>query len=313
MSDLLRKYIRALLLTESIDSKILSQFNKLVGMDALVDISKIGSGKIDIEVRRYDTGPQWNHHFGNVYATHGGAAGPCNNALIVGGPTMSGSGTWAKEGIGPLLYDILMEATYYIGKDGLGPDYESVSDDAYALWNYYLNNRSDITVKQRDITQNPRTPDPADDCTEDGGYRAAAKRFPGGAPAAYGAEPSYPAWDEEKEHPHNPEENFSPEFIEYWFDPANPLSKTYHKNGTPLIEKLRQEKRLTPGGAKTIGMPYNQEEMQEVWDGSWGKAYPSDHEKIPWISGIWRNLYSFDQTLLKELNPDAPWQYWAKY
>ena len=305
--SILREYIRELLLTESIDSKILGQLDKLIEMDGFIGIQKIRGNQLAVEAKVFSR-PMWKHDVGYVYALHGGAAGPCNNALIIGGPTMEGEGTSAQHGIGPLLYDVLMEAASFVGKDGLGPDYEHVSNDAYALWDYYLNNRSDVVAKQRDVTQDPRTPDPADDCTANDGYRAVAKRFPGGAAAAYGSEPSYDKWDKGKQHPKNPEGNFSPEFLDHWFDPANPLTKTYHKKGTPLIGKLRQDLRLLPSAATALGVPYTQEEMQEVWDNSWGNAYPPNHEKIPWISGIWAHTSGFDQTLLKELTPNAPWE-----
>ena len=201
--NILREYIRELLLTESIDSKILGQLNKLIEMDGFISMQKIGGNKLTVEALVFSR-PMWKHGVGYVYALHSGEAGPCNNALIIGGPTMEGEGTTAQHGLGPLLYDILMEATYFIGKDGLGPDYESVSSDAYAVWDYYLSNRPDIMVKQRDITQDPRTPDPNDDCTEDRGYRAVAKRFPGGVKAALGGEePWYKEWDDKKEDPAN--------------------------------------------------------------------------------------------------------------
>jgi len=299
----LRQYIREVLLTESIDAKINGQISKLVSIDGLIDI-KI-TGGIEVSARRYDN---TNHELGEVFALHsGGKTGPCNNALIIGG---SGWGDLvrAKEGLGPLMYDICMEATTFLGKDGLGPDYTSVSDDAAAVWDYYLNNRPDIIVKQRDITQSPRTPELTDDCTQDDGFRAAAKRFPGGAKAAYGTDPEYAEWDKSKDHPRNPSGNLSKEFVEYWFDPSNSLTKTYHKVGTPVIEKLRSDLRLTPRAAKSVQMPYSQEEMQKVWDNSWGQAYPGDHQRIPWISGIWKNLAGFDQTLLKKKHPNAPWE-----
>jgi hypothetical protein len=126
--------------------------------------------------------------------------------------------------------------------------------------------------------------------------------------AAYTGEPSYDEWDNEKQHPKNPKEKFSPEFLEYWFDPKNALTKTYHKEGIPVIEQLRQERLLMPSGAKAIGIPYSQNEMQEVWDKSYGSLYTGNHEKIPWISKIWARTSGFDTTLLEQQHPDAPWE-----
>ena len=125
--------------------------------------------------------------------------------------------------------------------------------------------------------------------------------------AAYNGTPSYNEWDDEKQHPKNPKGKFSSEFLEYWFDPKNALTKTYHKEGTPVIDQLRQEKLLTPMGAKSIGIPYSQNEMQEVWDKSWGNLYTGDHIRIPWISNIWSRAAGFDTAHLKKKHPDAPW------
>jgi predicted nucleotidyltransferase len=47
----------------------------------------------------------------------------------------------AKDGFGPLLYDVALEVA---GEDGLKPDVESVSDDANAVWKYYDSQREDV-------------------------------------------------------------------------------------------------------------------------------------------------------------------------
>ena len=58
------------------------------------------------------------------------------------------------------------------------------------------------------------------------------------------------------------------EFIDYWFDPTNPLSKTYHKmeKGIPIINSLRSDLLLHPGSAIYIGKPYNIEEIKRIWE-----------------------------------------------
>jgi len=304
----LRQYIRQLLLTESINPKIAKQIDKLKSLDGFIDIKSSGkqANTIDVGVMVFNE-QHFNPEFGRVFALHKGAAGNCNGAMIVGGDGW-GEGTYAREGLGPLLYDVALEGVTFIDKTGLGPDHTSVSDSAASLWGYYLNNRPDVIVKQRDITQAPRTPEEIDDCTSDDGFRAAAQRFPGGAEAAYGTEPSYAPGDTEKHFPRNPTASFSKEFLDYWFDPTNSLSKTYHKEGTPVINSLRSEYRLFPAGAIFIGQPYSQEEMQQVWDKSYGTAYPKNHVKVPWISNIWKRIYGFDTSLLQELNPDAEWE-----
>jgi len=48
----------------------------------------------------------------------------------------------AKNGFGPLLYDIALEVA---GEDGLKPDTMDVSDDASAVWKHYATQRDDVT------------------------------------------------------------------------------------------------------------------------------------------------------------------------
>jgi len=47
----------------------------------------------------------------------------------------------AKDGFGPLLYDVALEMA---GKSGLKPDVLEVSDDASAVWKYYDDQREDV-------------------------------------------------------------------------------------------------------------------------------------------------------------------------
>ncbi len=47
----------------------------------------------------------------------------------------------AKDGFGPLLYDVALEVA---GDDGLKPDVEDVSDEASAVWKYYDTRRDDV-------------------------------------------------------------------------------------------------------------------------------------------------------------------------
>ena len=47
----------------------------------------------------------------------------------------------AKDGYGPLLYDVALEVA---GEDGLKPDVEDVSDDASAVWKHYDTQREDV-------------------------------------------------------------------------------------------------------------------------------------------------------------------------
>jgi hypothetical protein len=50
----------------------------------------------------------------------------------------------AKDGFGPLLYDVALEIA---GKSGLKPDVLEVSDDASAVWKYYDEQREDVDSK----------------------------------------------------------------------------------------------------------------------------------------------------------------------
>ena len=66
-----------------------------------------------------------------------------------------------EEELGPMLYDLAMELA---GDDGLTPDRESLSSEAYSVWNYYLKNRSDVETKQLDDLKNTITGDEEDNC-----------------------------------------------------------------------------------------------------------------------------------------------------
>ena len=80
---------------------------------------------------------------------------PCFNAMMV-------AYVEAKKGYGPLLYDVAMEiATMKAG--GLVADRTIVSDDAYDVWDYYVNERSDVEIIQLDNPEGELTPDFMDD------------------------------------------------------------------------------------------------------------------------------------------------------
>jgi len=70
------------------------------------------------------------------------------------------SRSWRK-GLGPLLYDIVMEAASEIG-GGLMSDRDVVSDAAQRVWSKYQNDRPDVTYLKLDSEENERT-DPLDD------------------------------------------------------------------------------------------------------------------------------------------------------
>jgi hypothetical protein len=77
--------------------------------------------------------------------------GNCDGAWMV-------RSTSAKDKWGPLLYDVAIEwAT--LNYNGLMSDKEIVSPPARVVWDYYLANRSDITIHQLDNLKNELTPD----------------------------------------------------------------------------------------------------------------------------------------------------------
>jgi len=74
----------------------------------------------------------------------------------------------AAPGWGPLLYDVAIELA---GKDGLMADRDSLSDEAYDVWRYYQDNRSDVRKKQLDDVDDTLTPDAEDNCETDTAFR----------------------------------------------------------------------------------------------------------------------------------------------
>ena len=85
--------------------------------------------------------------------------GPCDGAYQVKWST-------ATEGWGPLLYDVAIEYATMHG-NGLISDREEVSDEAHAVWDYYLGRRGDVDHHQLDDLKNTLTPEiPEDNCDQ---------------------------------------------------------------------------------------------------------------------------------------------------
>jgi len=79
--------------------------------------------------------------------------GQCHNANEVSSPV-------AVKGYGPLLYDLAMSMS-----PALIPDrYGDTTHSAQNIWNYYKNNRSDISHRPLDDIYSPKTPPKDDDC-----------------------------------------------------------------------------------------------------------------------------------------------------
>ena len=70
------------------------------------------------------------------------------------------------HGWGPILYDIAMEWATLNG-DGLIADRESVSSEAWEVWDYYLQNRKDVQAHQLDDLENTLTPEDPDNCDQE--------------------------------------------------------------------------------------------------------------------------------------------------
>ena len=195
---LLREYIRALL-TESIDSKIMSMIDKAekAGFRAMIRPGYAVVWDPSIDVSGYEDGyvGHKNRVAGVSYYRTQGSELNCGGAHIV---RISGSKDF---GMGPLAYDLAIEAS-----GGLISDRGTVSDEAQNVWNYYMNNRSDVEAVQLDNEDNALTPEDEDNC-----YQNIARSTVVG-------------------------------MYDTWQDSA--LSKMYRKSGTPVIDELRRRNML---------------------------------------------------------------------
>ena len=97
-----------------------------------------------------------------------GNKGECSGAFEVYGAS-------ATHGWRPMLYDVAIElATIQAG--GLMSDRDSVSWQAQGVWQYYMDNRGDVTGIQLDDEWNKLTPTQRDNCgqnaarDDDGGW-----------------------------------------------------------------------------------------------------------------------------------------------
>ena len=183
-----RKY----LLTESIDSKIMKQIDKAQKMGYVVHVNSGGStGSVEIltsEGGHPAAKVEWEY----VEGQHGN----CNNASVV-------ELAKSDQGLGPLAYDVAIEKT-----GGLISDRTTVSSDARAVWDHYLNNRSDVEAVQLDDPFNSLTPEDEDNCDQE---------VAGGGHTFYGGD-----------------KDFGSDWVK------SPLSKVYKKSGTPVMDELEK-------------------------------------------------------------------------
>jgi len=202
----LRQYIRQVLLTEGafIPEDLPEDFGIKIFDDGdlfeIVMVKKTsgwtrdGSGWIKAS-QNYGVGGEIQ-----TYKISNEKSGHCLGAYMV-------SYASASDGWGPLLYDIAIEFATQKGT-GLISDRESVSGDARAVWDYYLQNRGDVTAQQLDDPMDTLTPGVEEDNCD--------QEVAGGGHYMFGGDKV-----------ENPE----------WME--SPLSKMYKKSPASTIEKLR--------------------------------------------------------------------------
>ena len=193
--NLLREYIRELL-TESVNPKIMSMIDKLEKNGGSVEILP---DRVMIWEPSENNPRRWIAMVAYETTVGARAGGKCGGA---GGVVQSAT---AKTGMGPLAYDVAIEAQ---GGMGLISDRGDVSSDARAVWDYYMNNRPDVIKQQLDDQYNLLTPENDDNCNQEieGTGGTAVDMFPDNPRA--------------------------------WVKSS--LSKLYKKSGTPVMDELRK-------------------------------------------------------------------------
>ena len=137
MANLLREYIRELL-AESIDPNIMSQIDKAekLGIKMELHVGGLYGSVTVFDGHDHIGGGDWEKPEG----------GKCNGAEMVSSSGMS-------HGLGPLLYDVAIEAS-----QGLMSDRMEVSAEAEAVWQRYMTSRPDVEVIQLDINNDYQLP-----------------------------------------------------------------------------------------------------------------------------------------------------------
>ena len=152
---LLKQYIRQVLLTESVNPKIMSMIDELESNGGHVEISR---GMVVVYQPSAEKPNQWVVKLMYTTTIGAGGVGKCGGAGSVV------QAVYAKTGLGPLAYDIAIELT---GGLGMIADRTVVSSEAEAVWNYYLNNRPDVEAIQLDDPFNSLTPEDGDNCDQE--------------------------------------------------------------------------------------------------------------------------------------------------
>ena len=192
----LRQYIRQILLTESVDPKIMYMIDKLEKNGGYVEVL---SDRVMVWQPSENNPQRWVAMVAYETTIGARAGGKCGGA---GGVVQSAT---AKTGMGPLAYDVAIEA-----QEGMGliSDRGDVSSDDRAVWDDYMNNRPDVEAGQLDAQYNTLTPENNDNCHQE---------IEGTGGTAVDMFPDIPgAWV------------------------MSSLSKLYKKSGTPVMDELRK-------------------------------------------------------------------------
>jgi len=172
--NLLREYIRELL-TESAKT-----VEDLPDGAFVVILKRFGGSSVFIHIGdekgvRWQTQEGWGDRSDPITAgieiakPRPSDTGPCGNAFVV-------EGSGATHGWGPLVYDVAIE---YASLDGSGlvSDRGSVSPYARRVWEYYMNNRPDVTAHQLDDMKDTLTPEWEDNCQQHVAMKTAVPAF----------------------------------------------------------------------------------------------------------------------------------------
>ena len=161
----LRQYIRQVLLTEAAKGPTDIPEGYFIRMKETADFAEFEFVKL---VTRPPRTPAYiaarsvgDKVYGSIqlYSVEEEIVGPCNGAFMI-------SWAGATDGYGPMLYDLAMEWATANGS-GLIADRGSVSPSAREVWDYYLNNRSDVVPVQLDNAYSDLTDDLTDDCDQE--------------------------------------------------------------------------------------------------------------------------------------------------
>ena len=159
--SLLREYIRETLLTEAAKG-----VGDLQEWEYVRVIEK--DGYVQFSIQYDDDSGEYYPPVGAVLIVQRRAPPRCLNAWMVAHAN-------AKDGWGPMLYDIAMEwATEY--GSGMMSDRVSVSSDAYNVWDYYLKNRPDVETEQLDLPTDSFKNGPQDDCKQSSTFKHLIKQ-----------------------------------------------------------------------------------------------------------------------------------------